>query len=96
MQILKSLDNEPLKTQDKDEHIILKDICVNALLVQLQDDANEGTSKAGRYALAVKLYSLTEADLSIEELSEIKKRIGKMPHYGPLIVGQCFNMLENK
>ena len=98
-QNLKNLDNVDLKqnVEGVEKPITLKDICINALMLQLEGDAHEGSSKASRYALGVKLYNLKEeAELTVEEISEIKKRVGKVPQYGPLIVGQCFNMLEGK
>lgn len=92
---------EQVKTKEKDENnrpitkdvkITLGKICANALMNPVKEDSGEKKAQKGK--LAMRLYGLDEADLSIEELALVKDLIGQF--YGPLVVTQCWTLLENK
>jgi len=51
-----------------------------------------GDKKVERWHLALKLIDAGEPDLSVEELTLIKKLVGKM--YGPVVVGQVWAILD--
>lgn len=93
-QSIKALGGEPLK--DKDENgvlvdIMLKIVVVNALLAPIEKET--GIKKFERSELAAKVYNAEgEADLTIDEVALIKKRIGE--HYGPILVGPIWHILE--
>ena len=74
----------------------LMDISLDALLASLPDEQNlSGEEKAKRYVLATRIYTNpTSVDLKAEEITLIKKLVGRV--FGPLVVGQAFEMLENK
>lgn len=72
--------------------ITLGKICANALMNPVKEDSGE--KKAQKGGLAMRLYGLDEADLSIEELALVKDLIGQF--FGPLVVTQCWELLENK
>ena len=46
------------------------------------------------YALSVKLYDSTEVDLSVEDATLIKERVGKT--FNPLVYGRTCDLLEAK
>lgn len=74
-----------------DASLTLKDICINALLTPDKDDDEK--KKIQRYEIFKKLRACTEeAVLTTEEISVIKRGIGKINV--PLIVGQAFELLE--
>lgn len=83
--------------EEKEKYITLKRICVNALLSEAKEEKNiiiTGEEKVKRYELAKKIQEAeTKVDLKTEEIVLIKKMIGLV--YPPLIVGQCFQLLEN-
>ncbi len=69
---------------------------IDALLAIFSDEAAlPGEEKIKRYTLAKKISRPTfEAQITIEEAAMIKKLTGKL--YGPLIVGQIWEILEGK
>ena len=92
-QELKTLDDQPIISESKG--VTLKSAAVNALLAIYPDEQNlSGEEKAKRYVLATRIYANSgdKPDLSLEDIVLIKKLIGKA--YGPLIVGQSFQILE--
>lgn len=79
--------------QDKSV-MMLRDVIINAILMPDKDDDEK--KKWEKYEIYKKLRDATseEIDFSVEEVALIKKLIGK---YQPqLIMGQCWEMLENK
>ncbi len=92
-QELKTLEGKAIPN-DKREDTTLRDVATQALLISYQDESNlGGEQKAKRWLLAMKIQSNSEdIVLTIEEIAEIKKLIGKA--YGPLIVGQTWEILE--
>jgi hypothetical protein len=77
------LDDKPAKT--------LKDVCVSAVLLPIQEDDSD--KKLNKYKIFKKLADAkTEVELTAEEIVIIKVGIGKFEP--PLILGQCFELLE--
>jgi hypothetical protein len=74
--------------------LTLKTVAINALVATYQDETNlSGEEKLSRWELAGKIKkSSGAADLSVEEVSLVKKLIGKA--YGTLICGQAWKVLE--
>ena len=77
--------------ETKDE-FRLRDVCVNALMMNIEEEKIDGTEKMKRYLLATKIQKANELDLKSEEVAKIKELVGKV--YGVLIVGQAYEMLE--
>lgn len=90
---LKSVDGiEPLKG-DKGRALTFKDICVNAVLTPA--DGEDEKKKYERWELFKKIRDAhDEVMLSVEEVSLIKKAIGRINP--PLVMGQCWDLLEQK
>ena len=88
--------NQPIHNiQGEDiKDLTLKSISVEALLATFSDEQSlSGEEKAKRYLLATRIYADSEGlDLTVEEIAKIKQLIGK--GYGPLIVGQTWEMLD--
>ena len=88
--------NQPIKNIQGEEikDLTLKTVSVEALLATFSDEQSlSGEEKAKRYVLATRIYANPEElDLTVEEIAKIKQLIGK--GYGPLIVGQAWDMLE--
>lgn len=93
-QTLRDLDGKPIKKGKID--MSLASICVDALLsLDPKNTANiDGKEKVVRYELAKRIHKGGVVDLTTDEISKIKKLVGKL--YFPIIVGQAFMMLENK
>jgi hypothetical protein len=88
-QIIKTIKGEEIKD------LTLKSVSVEALLATFNDEQSlSGEEKAKRYLLATRIYANDELDLTVEEVAKIKQLVGK--GYGPLIVGQAWEMLEGK
>ena len=87
-QLIKNIQGEEIKD------LTLKTVSVEALLATFSDEQSlSGEEKAKRYVLATRIYANPEElDLTVEEVAKIKQLIGK--GYGPLIVGQAWDMLE--
>lgn len=77
--------------ETKDE-FQLKDVCVNSLMAQIEEEKIDGTEKVKRYLLAMKIQKANELELKSEEIAKLKKLIGSV--YGVLVVGQAYEMLE--
>ena len=86
--------NQKLESFDGKEVGILKQFCIEPLLATFPDEQNlAGEEKLRRFLLASKIHWADgEAELMAEEISLVKKLIGK--GYGPLVVGQAWKMLE--
>lgn len=87
--VLVDLDGEPIV--ERGEEIMLKKVCINALLNPEQE---EGAVKAEKYVLALDINKGGERELKSEDIVLIKKCVGKA--FGPIIVGQVFDLLEGK
>lgn len=95
-QQLKDLDGDVIiddSKKDKPITLTLGKIAIGALTASYVDEPNlSGEDKLTRYQIAMKIKEGGEVDLTIEEISEVKKLIGK---YGAvLIVGQAYQMIE--
>lgn len=91
-QPLLGVNNEPIKTLPNQAGT-LRDACINSLLVLMDGDTEK--QKLERYEVFKKIRDAkTEVELKAEEIVTIKRSIGK--HQPPLILGQCFEMLEGK
>ena len=90
--------NQPIKNIMGEEikDLTLKTVSVESLLATFDDERSLlGEEKAKRYVLATRIYANPEElDLTVEEISKIKQLIGK--GYGPLVVGQAWEILEGK
>jgi hypothetical protein len=69
--------------------LTLKDVCISSILMPTQEDDEK--KKFEKWEVFKKLRN--EDDLSIEDVALIKKCIGKFQPQ--LIMGQCFELLEN-
>ncbi len=68
-------------------------VCINALMAQLEEDKNlSGEDKVNAYTLAQRIFNDDECDLTPEDLTLLKARVGKC--YGPQIVGPAFQLLN--
>jgi len=90
-EVIKDMEDKPLKGAD-DKEMSLKDVCINALMTPLEDDKDMGgDKKVSLFTLAMSIKQGND-ELTAEEISLIKKRIGKM--YTQLVVGRAFALIE--
>lgn len=94
-QKLKTIDGKNLILPNSQDGT-LKYFACEALQLTFQDERDlDPNKKCLRWLLATRIYANpTKIDLTVEEIAEIKKLIGKA--YGPLVVGQAFLILEGK
>lgn len=91
-QTIKDLEGNPVK-DDKENVITLKSIAIGALMASYQDEQNlSGEEKFKRYNLALKINAGGPVEISAEDLSDLKKLIGK--GFSVLAVGQAYGLLE--
>jgi len=57
-------------------------------------EKDTGMKKMEKEELARKIYQNDSVDLTIEQVKLIKDRIGEM--YAPIVVGQCWRLLEGR
>lgn len=90
-----NLEGVELKNE-KGTPLTLCDVALNALLATFEDErALTGKEKADRYQLALKINKKpAEVDLTAEQMTLLKTLTGKA--YGPLIVGQVYELLEQE
>lgn len=89
--VFKTFAGQPI-AQDG-EPITLKRVAVNALMSTFEDEANlSGEEKFKRYKLASRINDAAMVDVSAEEVTLLKRLIGKL--YTPIIVGPAFEALE--
>jgi hypothetical protein len=82
---------KPLKDGEKDA--TLASICVQALMAQTPEDANMAADeKVQAYVIASRIIKAGVVEVSVEEASLLKKRVGKL--FGPMVVGQCLPALD--
>lgn len=74
--------------------VTLGSIVCQALLAQFQGDNSDGAEKHRRYKLWALVKNGGEQDFPAEEIAMVKQLIGK--GWSPLIVGQCWEMLEGR
>lgn len=94
--VLKGLDGAALKfatSVEETRDMTLKDASISGLTSHVAgDEHTSGEDKFKRYQLAQKVYAGGEVELTPEESSLIKQRIGKC--YGPVVVGPAFVALN--
>ena len=91
-QNLTGLDGEPLKG-DKGRVLTLRDVFINSVLTPI--DGDDDRKKYEKWEIFKKVRDAKEeADLTVEDIAVLKKSIGKIQP--PLILGQCFDMIEGK
>lgn len=89
--VLTSIEGTPLKT-DKKEDMTLGSAAKQSLL--FFDEKESGDTKYENYCLATKVYGQSEVTLKSEDITKIKKAIGK--YMGAIVVGQAWDLLEGK
>jgi len=86
------LKNNPI-IDDLNDILTIETICLNTLLAPLKGDENrDGAFKANMFKIATKISSSEEVDLTAEEVSLLKSRIGLA--YPALIVGRAWEILD--
>lgn len=97
-QTLSAINGETLKDNDGKGNVVdatLKMILVNALLAPDEKSKNEsGMDKVAKYRLATKIYENDSIDITSEDITLLKKRVGDL--FGVLVVGQVYDILEGK
>ena len=83
---------KPIVNVENNLSLTLKDVCINALLALIEKDDEK--TKYSDYELYKRIRDVKEVDLKTEEIVRIKKKIGAFNP--PLILGQAFDLLENK
>ena len=85
--------NDKLKgINDEDLNVTVKDVIIQSLLSPVQEDKQE--DKWLKYEIYKKVKeAVSEVDLKTEQITIIKKAIGKFQP--PLILGQTFEIIEN-
>lgn len=73
--------------------LTLSDVAVASLMGAFPDERDlSGDEKIKRFALAMRVRNAKDATLTAEEISLLKKLIGKA--YGPLVVGRAYPMID--
>lgn len=94
------LNKKEIKTpiDGKEGVLTLKTISVNALLAELplnqRENPETGREKLKKFKLAEKINDGGEVELTAEDISLIKEKIGKT--YATLIVGKSYELLEQE
>lgn len=95
-QTLKTMNGQVMKDDDGTGQIVdatLRMAMVNAILSPIEKES--GMDKVKKFNLAKKIHDAeSEVDLTVEEVSLIKERIGEV--FPAIIVGQVFDLLEGK
>lgn len=86
----------PTGADGKPVELTLRKVCVDALLTQFPDEQSTltGEEKIRRFTLAKNIQSNLAPALTSEDTALVKKMVAKA--YGPLIVGQAWDLLEQK
>jgi len=88
---LKNLEGKTLK--DKDKVLTLKDVSVNALLGNYQDEKIDGEEKLKRFLLATKIYeSKNEIELENDDVKLVKDMIAK--GYSTVVTARAWQILD--
>lgn len=91
------LDYENKEIKENDKIVDLRQIFIGALNNSVVGDDGRAEvilaeDKAKIYQLSVKLYEANEVDLTIDDRSFIKERVGKL--YTPIVYGRVCEILE--
>lgn len=88
---IRDLKGEVIKDGNKD--FTIGAVSCTALLNPYEDEKNIGADdKVRRFQIALKATAGGEQELSVEEVAELKKLIGKF--FAPLVVGRAFEILD--
>lgn len=91
-QQLRDVEGNILKGE-KERPLTMRDVCINSLLTPVQGDDEK--VKWEKYEIFKSMRdSKEEVDLKIEQITILKKAVGKVQP--PLLMGQIWDMLENK
>lgn len=95
-QLVKNLDGETITSllNGKKIELNLKLISTNALLTDIPSQGKQvsGLDKFKNYELAKKINLGGEIEISVEEITTIKEKVGEV--YSSLIVGVVYDLLE--
>jgi len=85
----------PLKEGETERTFTLRDVCVNALLMETQDSAKlDGKEKVRRFRLADKIFGTAEPiALPAEDIVLLKDQIAK--GYGALVTARAWDLIES-
>jgi hypothetical protein len=90
-QVLEGVE-EKLK-DEKGHDLTFKMVAINSILRPVQ--ADDEKVKMNKYEIYVNLRDAkTEVELTVDQIALLKKSIGAVQP--PLIMGQCFNLIEQK
>jgi hypothetical protein len=91
---LVAINGEPMTDGADGTEVTLRLVCVNALLADMESDRGAtGVQKMGRWTLATRIFNANgPLDMTVEEVTEIKDRVGKAFATG--IVGPAFALLD--
>ena len=90
---IKNLDGTAIKNKKKD--LTARYFATEALLALADTEKNlSGEEKFKRGQLAEKIYMKDVVDLTVEEISLVKKMVGKV--FNSLVVLRMYKILENK
>lgn len=98
-QQLRNLDGSPMVESapgsDVSVKVTLGIVAANALLAPDDPSAKQsGDDKARAYSLATRVYGASELDITVDDASFIKKRVGQsMP---TIVVGQVYELIDGK
>ena len=90
---LTTMDGKVMKDNDGQGNAVdatVKMCMINALLSPVQNE--KGLDKVKKFDLAQRIYKTDEINLTAEEISLIKERVGDI--FPPLVVGQIYELLK--
>lgn len=89
---LKGIDGVEVLKGEKGRPLTLKDICINSILSP--DQGDDDKKKFEKWEIFKKVRDANDfAELTVEEITIVKKSIGKIQP--PLILGQCYEIIES-
>lgn len=88
--------NQPLYELNGNEvkDFDLKKACVDCLMLSDPEEKVDGQTKLERYTLGLVINKGGEVDLTAEQITKLKERVGK--YANTIIVGQVYELLEGK
>jgi hypothetical protein len=93
---LQDFNGKPLNIAD-DKPLTLGWLCLEVLQMTFEDEKGlSGEEKMKRFYLAHRISRNKAPNLTTEETVLVKTLVAKVPHWGPLIVGQAWELLEGK
>jgi hypothetical protein len=94
--VLKRLDGKPLQVPDGDstKNANLSFVATEALMAFDPQSKESGENKAKFWALAMRVAKGGEVELTVEEVSMLKQKIGE--NFAPVVVGPAWELLEQR